>query len=84
MTQETLKIFECDRPSPLPRFSRFTNQSHVRYANCYPAALDLVARGAVNVKSLVTHRYSLRESVKAFETTKAGTGIKVVIDCSKV
>lgn len=55
-----------------------------RYANCYPAALDLVARGAVNVKSLVTHRYSLRESVKAFETTKAGTGIKVVIDCSKV
>lgn len=52
-----------------------------RYANCYPKALSLVASGAVNVKSLVTHRFPLQEAAKAFELTKAGTGIKVIINC---
>ena len=54
-----------------------------RYANCYPTALRLVESGAVNVKGLVTHNFPLKEAIKAFETTKAGTGIKVIIDCDK-
>ena len=54
-----------------------------RYANCYPAALKLVESGAVNVKKLVTHRFPLADAVKAFELTKAGTGVKVLIDCDK-
>ncbi|XP_028413386.1 sorbitol dehydrogenase-like [Dendronephthya gigantea] len=54
-----------------------------RYVNCYPIALSLVASGAVNVKPLVTHRFKLEESIKAFETTEKGEGIKVVIQCSK-
>lgn len=54
-----------------------------RYANCYPTALALVASGAVDVKKLVTHRYPLKEAVKAFETTKAGLGIKVIINCDQ-
>ncbi|XP_065571177.1 sorbitol dehydrogenase-like isoform X2 [Artemia franciscana] len=53
-----------------------------RYANCYPIALDLVATGRVNVKPLVTHRFSLSETVKAFETAKEGKGIKIMIKCS--
>lgn len=53
-----------------------------RYANCYPTALSLVASGAVDVKSLVTHRFKLEECLKAFETAEKGEGIKVVIQCN--
>jgi len=55
-----------------------------RYANCYQAALGLIASGKVNVKPLITHRFSLEETLNAFETAKTGAGgaIKVMIDCS--
>jgi len=54
-----------------------------RYANCYPAALALVASGQVNVKQLITHNYKLEESHEAFETSRTGAGgaIKVMIHC---
>lgn len=57
----------------------------LRYANCYPIALDLVASGAVDVKPLVTHRFKLEESLQAFETARSGAGnaIKVIIQCHK-
>jgi L-iditol 2-dehydrogenase len=46
--------------------------------------LQLVASGRVNVKPLITHRFSLEETVKAFETARTGAGgaIKVMISCS--
>jgi len=55
-----------------------------RYANCYPVALALVASGRVNVKPMVTHRFKLEESLKAFETAKTGAdhAIKVMIKCA--
>ena len=49
----------------------------------YPIALSLVASGAVNVKPLVTHKFKLEESMKAFETAERGEGIKVIIQCTK-
>uniref|UniRef100_A0A1I8F1Z9 Sorbitol dehydrogenase n=1 Tax=Macrostomum lignano TaxID=282301 RepID=A0A1I8F1Z9_9PLAT len=54
-----------------------------RYANCYADALSLVARGAVDVRRLITHRYPLDRSEEAFETsrTAAGNAIKVMIKC---
>ncbi|KAG8181969.1 hypothetical protein JTE90_026907 [Oedothorax gibbosus] len=54
-----------------------------RYANCYPIALGLVASGAVNVEPLITHRFKLEESLKAFETAHSGDAIKVIINCAK-
>jgi len=54
-----------------------------RYANCYPTALAMVANGQVNVKPLVTHRFSLEQAINAFQVAKTGTGnaIKVMIKC---
>lgn len=54
-----------------------------RYANCYPTAIAMVASGKVDVKPLITHRFTLEETLKAFETAKTGAGgaIKVMIKC---
>jgi L-iditol 2-dehydrogenase len=54
-----------------------------RYANCYPAALGLIASGRINVKPLITHRYTINESVQAFEMAESGQAIKVMIQCGK-
>ena len=54
-----------------------------RYANTYPAALELVASGKVQLKRLVTHRFKMQDAVDAFETARdrASKAIKVIIDC---
>ncbi|KAJ5595440.1 uncharacterized protein N7459_001648 [Penicillium hispanicum] len=45
----------------------------IRYlAGCYPAAIDLIANGHIDVKRLITNRYKFEESEKAFELVKAG------------
>lgn len=50
-----------------------------RYANCYPAALSLIASGRVDVKPLITHRYNITEAVEAFEMSESGKAIKVMV-----
>ncbi|XP_050744591.1 sorbitol dehydrogenase isoform X3 [Drosophila biarmipes] len=52
-----------------------------RYCNDYAAALAFVASGKVNVKRLVTHHFDIKETAKAFETSRKGLGgaIKVMI-----
>ncbi|CAF0803849.1 unnamed protein product [Adineta steineri] len=52
-----------------------------RYANCYPAALSLIASGRIDVKPLITHRFKINESVQAFEMAESGQAIKVMIQC---
>ena len=44
-------------------------------------ALDLISSGRVDVKSLITHKYSLDESQKAFEHAKTGdNAMKIIIE----
>lgn len=58
-------------------------RGNFRYVNCYPTALELVASGKVNVKPLITHRFKLEESHKAFTTSSSPgcNAIKVIISC---
>jgi L-iditol 2-dehydrogenase len=39
-----------------------------RYRDTYPKAIELVSEGLIDLKSLVTHRYTLEEGVQAFWT----------------
>ncbi|TKS70214.1 Sorbitol dehydrogenase [Collichthys lucidus] len=50
-----------------------------RYCNTWPMAIAMLASGKVNVKPLVTHRFPLEQAVQAFETTRQGLGIKVML-----
>ena len=44
-------------------------------------ALDLISSGQVDVKDLITHKYSLDESQKAFEHAKTGdNAMKIIIE----
>jgi L-iditol 2-dehydrogenase len=44
-------------------------------------ALELISSGDVNVKSLVTHKYSLDDTQKAFEHAKTGeNAMKIIIE----
>uniref|UniRef100_A0A673MR35 Sorbitol dehydrogenase n=1 Tax=Sinocyclocheilus rhinocerous TaxID=307959 RepID=A0A673MR35_9TELE len=54
-----------------------------RYCNTWPVAISMLASKKVNVKPLVTHRFSLEQAVEAFETTRQGLGVKVMLKCDK-
>ena len=44
-------------------------------------ALELIASGTIDVKSLITHKYTLEDSQKAFEHAKTGdNAMKIIIE----
>ncbi|XP_012689824.1 sorbitol dehydrogenase [Clupea harengus] len=54
-----------------------------RYCNTWPMAIAMLASKKVNVKPLVTHRFPLEQAVQAFETTRQGLGVKVMLKCDE-
>ncbi|XP_074901866.1 sorbitol dehydrogenase isoform X4 [Buteo buteo] len=52
-----------------------------RYCNTWPVAIALLASKRINVKPLVTHRFPLEKALEAFETTKRGEGVKIMLKC---
>ncbi len=50
-----------------------------RMKNTYPRAIDLVARGVVDVKSLVSHHFPLEKSQEAFQLASRREGLKTII-----
>jgi L-iditol 2-dehydrogenase len=53
-----------------------------RTKHTYPRAIDLVARGLVDVRSLVTHRFPLEKTSDAFAVAARREGIKVIVRCT--
>jgi L-iditol 2-dehydrogenase len=51
-----------------------------RMKEVYPRAIRLAASGAVDVSSLVTHRFPLERTGEAFATAAAREGLKVVVE----
>ncbi|BCX04229.1 MAG: sorbitol dehydrogenase [Candidatus Roseilinea sp.] len=51
-----------------------------RMKHVYPRAIELVARGWVNVQALITHRYKLENAPEAFTVANRREGIKVMIE----
>ena len=75
----------------VPMFRITTNEITIkggwRYGSGdYPLAIDMVARGLVDLKPLLTHRFKFTDALEAFEITKNGKDrdgkfvIKCVID----
>jgi L-iditol 2-dehydrogenase len=51
-----------------------------RMKHTYPRAIDLVSKGLVNVRSLVTHRFPLEQTTEAFQVAARREGLKVMIE----
>lgn len=49
----------------------------------WPMAIAMLASKKVDVKPLVTHRFPLEQALEAFETTRKGLGVKVMLKCDK-
>ncbi|BCS27870.1 NAD(P)-dependent alcohol dehydrogenase [Aspergillus puulaauensis] len=59
-----------------------TIRGSIRYSTgCYPVAVDLIASGKIDVKKLITNRFTFEQAEDAFELVRQGkeSVIKVVI-----
>jgi L-iditol 2-dehydrogenase len=51
-----------------------------RMKHTYPRAIDLVSKGLVDVRSLVTHRFPLEQAAEAFQVAQRREGLKIIIE----
>jgi len=51
-----------------------------RMKHTYPRAIELVSRGRVDVRSLVTHRFPLEKTAEAFAMAERREGLKIIIE----
>lgn len=51
-----------------------------RMKHTYPRAIELVSKGLVDVRSLVTHRFPLEQSAEAFQVAQRREGLKIIIE----
>ena len=51
-----------------------------RMKHTYPRAIELVSKGLVDVRSLVTHRFPLAEAREAFRVAERREGLKILIE----
>lgn len=67
-TVQLVGNFMAERPQiPIQRMveRELTVSGLFRYANCYPASIEMIARGLVDLKALITHRFSLADVPQA-------------------
>lgn len=51
-----------------------------RMKHTYPRAIELVSKGLVDVRSLVTHRFPLEQASEAFCVAERREGLKIIIE----
>jgi L-iditol 2-dehydrogenase len=51
-----------------------------RMKHTYPRAIELVSKGLVDVRSLVTHRFPLEQAGDAFRVAERREGLKIMIE----
>jgi L-iditol 2-dehydrogenase len=51
-----------------------------RMKHTYPRSIELVSKGLVDVRSLVTHCFSLEHAAEAFEFAQRREGLKIIIE----
>ncbi len=51
-----------------------------RMKHTYPRAIELVSRGLVDVRSLVTHHFPLERAAEAFGVAQRREGLKIIIE----
>ena len=51
-----------------------------RMKHTYPRAIELVSKGLVDVRSLVTHRFLLEDAQEAFRVAERREGLKIIIE----
>ena len=51
-----------------------------RMKHTYPRAIELVSKGLVDVRSIVTHRFPLEQALEAFQAAERREGLKIIID----
>ena len=51
-----------------------------RMKHTYPRAIELVSKGLVDVRSIVTHRFPLEQTAEAFRVAQRREGLKILID----
>jgi L-iditol 2-dehydrogenase len=76
-------IPDDDRTSFSPSIARrkgLTIKLVRRMKHTYPRAIELVSKGLVDVRSLVTHCFPLDQSVDAFRVAARREGLKVIIE----
>jgi L-iditol 2-dehydrogenase len=66
-------------PASVARRKGLTLKLVRRMKHTYPRAIELVSKGMVDVRSLVTHCFDLEHAAQAFETAQRRDGIKVMI-----
>lgn len=67
-------------PASTARRKGLTLRLSRRMGEVYPRVIDLVARGRVDVGSVVSHTFPLSRASEAFATAAARTGHKVVVE----
>ena len=51
-----------------------------RMKHTYPRAIELVSKGLIDVRSIVTHRFPLAQASEAFRAAERREGLKVVVN----
>jgi L-iditol 2-dehydrogenase len=51
-----------------------------RMKHTYPRAIELVAKGLVDLRSIVTHRFPLEQAREAFRVAERREGLKIIIE----